>query len=79
MASDKDKPGNISEQDADELAALIDELMASGTQHVNLDVGETAKVQTINSTECGKKGACSVPNFDSEDPDEELYDEEDKI
>ena len=69
----------VTDNDADELAALIDGLMASGTQHINLDAGDTMKVTTVNSTECSKPGACAVPNFDSEDPDEELYNEEDKI
>jgi hypothetical protein len=67
MSSDKPAPAAVTEQDADELAALIDELMSSGTQHVNLDVGETSRVRTLNSTDCGKTGACAVPNLDSID------------
>ena len=59
--------------DADELAAMLDELMAQGTQHVNLTVGAQTRIQTVNSTECGPKGACAVPNFElnDEDPDAE--------
>lgn len=59
--------------DADELAAMLDELMAQGTQHINLTVGAQTRIQTVNSTECGPKGACAVPNFElnDEDPDAE--------
>ncbi|MBR5364060.1 MAG: hypothetical protein IK134_12140 [Oscillospiraceae bacterium] len=59
--------------DADELAAMLDELMAQGTQHVNLTVGAQTRIQTVNSTECSPKGACAVPNFElnDEDPDAE--------
>ena len=59
--------------DADELAAMLDEVMAQGTQHVNLTVGAQTRIQTVNSTECGPKGACAVPNFElnDEDPDAE--------
>ena len=57
--------------DPDELAALIDLLMAQGSQHINLEVGEETKVQTVNSTECsGKPGACAVPNLPAEDEDD---------
>ncbi len=57
-------------QQADELAALLDALVASGSQHINLDIGDETKVRTINSTDCsGKLGACAIPNFDEEDPD----------
>lgn len=61
------------EPDIEELIAMIDGLMASGTQHINLEVGVETRVQTINSTECGKAGACSVPNFD---PDDETDDDD---
>lgn len=59
--------------DADELAAMLDELMAQGTQHVNLTVGAQTRIQTVNSTECGPKGACAFPNFElnDEEPDAE--------
>ena len=57
-------------QQADELVALLDALAVSGSQHINLDIGEQTKVQTVNSTECNPKlGACAVQNFDDEDPD----------
>ena len=52
----------------DELAALIDSLIENGTQHINLEIGEETRVQTVNSTDCsGKPGACAVPNFDEID------------
>ncbi len=57
-------------QQADDLVALLDALAASGSQHINLDIGDETKVQTVNSTECNPKlGACAVQNFDDEDPD----------
>ena len=54
------KPNNPA-PDADELAALLDSLMASGTQHINLEIGEQTRVQTVSSTECSKPGACAQP------------------
>ena len=71
MSSDDLRIDPVTDQDADELADLIDKLMSSGTQHLNLDVGETARVQTINSTDCGKKGACAVPNLSAVDRGED--------
>ena len=64
---------NEPQPDADALAAMLDELMAQGTQHINLTVGEQTRIRTVNSTECGPKGACAVPNFElnDEDPDAE--------
>ncbi len=79
MNEKKDPAIPVQDMDADELVTLIDELMASGTQHVNLDAGDITRVTTVNSTECGKNGPCAVPNFDSEDADEELFDDEDEI
>ena len=69
---------NDPQPDADELAAMLDELMAQGTQHVNLTVGAQTRIQTVNSTECGPKGACAVPNFElnDEDPDAETLSDE---
>ncbi|MBQ9907280.1 MAG: hypothetical protein IJM46_10970 [Oscillospiraceae bacterium] len=69
---------NDPQPDADELAAMLDELMAQGTQHVNLTVGAQTRIQTVNSTECGPKGACAVPNFElnDEDPDAETPSDE---
>ncbi len=56
---------------ADELAALLDALVAGGSGHINLEIGEQTKVQTINSTDCsGKAGACAVPTFFDEDEEE---------
>ena len=58
--------------DADDLAALIDELFANGSQHINLEIGKQTRVQTVSSTECNpKKGACAVPNFEQNDLEEE--------
>ena len=53
--------------DPDELADLIDSLIASGSQHINLEIGDETRVQTVNSTECSKPGACAVPNFEFDD------------
>ena len=55
-----------------ELADLIDQLMAQGSGHVNIDSQENEKglrVATIKSTDCsGKKGACCQPTeLDPED------------
>ena len=61
--------------DPDELAALLDSLVAGGTQHINLKIGEQTRVQTVNSTECSSPGACAVPNMPYED-DAELSAEE---
>ena len=55
--------------DPDELAALIDSLMASGSQHVNLEIGTETRVQTVSSTECSKPGACAVPTPEATDED----------
>ena len=58
-------------QQAEEIAALLDALTASGTQHINLNIGEQTTIQTVNSTECNpQKGACAVPNFNQEDEEE---------
>ncbi|MBR5088779.1 MAG: hypothetical protein IK093_05075 [Ruminiclostridium sp.] len=76
MRTDDTKPADITESDADELAALIDRLMSSGTQHIDLNVGEMTRVRTLNSTECGRTGPCAVPNFDFAEEDEKA-DEQD--
>ena len=69
MKTTNPNPSDL-EQQADELVELLDALAVSGSQHINLDIGETTKVQTVNSTECNPKlGACAVINFDEEDPD----------
>ena len=53
--------------DPDELAALIDSLVESGTQHINLEIGAQTRVQTVNSTECSRPGSCAIPNMPYED------------
>ena len=58
------------DMDPDALVALLDALCKSGSEHINLSIGEETKVQTVNSTECCKPGACSIPTL-GEDPDEE--------
>jgi len=61
-------PENMTE---DELVALLDHLCETGSQHINLSVGEETKVQTVNSTECNPQlGACAIPTM-GEDPDED--------
>lgn len=65
-----DKLGST--DDPAELADLIDQLMAQGSGHVNIDSQENEKglrVATIKSTDCsGKKGACCQPTeLDHED------------
>lgn len=65
-----DKLGST--DDPAELADLIDQLMAQGSGHVNIDSQENEKdlrVATIKSTDCsGKKGACCQPTeLDPED------------
>ena len=60
--------------DPAELADLIDQLMAGGSGHVNIESnenGEGLRVATVKSTDCsGKKGACCQPT--ELDEDEEL-------
>ncbi|MDE5771107.1 MAG: hypothetical protein K2I06_05685 [Ruminococcus sp.] len=58
----------------EELADLIDQLMAQGSGHVNIATdkdGGGMKIDTVNSTDCGAKGACMQPTETSVDPDEE--------
>ncbi len=48
----------------EELADLIDKLMAQGSGHVNIAFdadGEGLKVNTANRTDCGAKDACMQP------------------
>ena len=67
-----DKLGST--DDPAELADLIDQLMAGGSGHVNIESnenGEGLRVATVKSTDCsGKKGACCQPT--ELDEDEEL-------
>jgi pyruvate-formate lyase len=59
-------------QQAEELVALLDALAESGSQHIHLNVGEETKIQTVNSTECNPQlGACAIPNFNGEAPDDD--------
>jgi hypothetical protein len=62
-----------STDDPAELADLIDQLMAQGSGHVNIESnanGDGLRVATVKSTDCsGKKGACCQP---TELDDEEL-------
>ena len=59
-------------QQAEELAALLDDLFSSGSQHINLEIGEETRVQTVNSTECsGKPGACMIPNTELDEEEED--------
>lgn len=49
----------------EELADLIDSLMEGGTGHINVlsqQDGGGLTVETVNSTDCGIKGACAQPN-----------------
>jgi pyruvate-formate lyase len=55
-------------QQAEELAALLDALTESGSQHINLNIGEQTKIQTVSSTECNPQlGPCAVPNFQEDE------------
>lgn len=68
-------PEEISDQQADEIAALLDALAASGSQHIRLDIGEETRIRTINSTDCsGTPGACAIPTPEAIDRDEEDFD-----
>ena len=61
------------EQQAKELAEMLDALVASGSQHIHLHAGEETdaiRVQTVNSTDCsGILGACAIPNAADDDDD----------
>lgn len=68
QTTDPKRPEHLSEE---ELVALLDHLCETGSQHINLDIGEKTKVQTVNSSECNPKlGPCAVPNL-GEEPDED--------
>ena len=66
---------NEPQPDADELVAMLDALIENGTQHINLTVGDKTRVQTVNSTECSRPGACAIPNMPYEDDAEESAEE----
>lgn len=66
---EKDEKGNGEPM---ELASVIDKLMADGSGHLNVDLSnleDGIKFTTINSTDCGKLGACAQPTefFDGDD------------
>ncbi|MGN0616878.1 hypothetical protein [Ruminococcus flavefaciens] len=62
-----------SKSSPEELADLIDQLMAQGSGHVNIvGNGSELKVDTVKSTDiCGTKGACCQPT-ELEPEDDEL-------
>ena len=66
-------PEHIAADDPDELANLIDRLMAQGNGHINITADENnngLSVSTVKSTDCtSKKGACCQPN-ETDDDDE---------
>lgn len=74
MAMDRTKD---EDERVDELVAMIDELMANGDGHVNVNAGEAAakegtlNVQTVRSSDCTMLGACCQPNEKSPEDEEE--------
>ncbi|MBQ9807271.1 MAG: hypothetical protein IJM55_00195 [Ruminococcus sp.] len=51
-------------QSPEELVELLDKLMSEGSGHVNIfsdEEGGSVNVETVNSTDCGIKGACCQP------------------
>ncbi len=65
--SDERENTFLTDSDADEVADLIDALMSSGSQHVSFEIGDDTKVRTVNSTDCGKAGPCSLPSTEYTD------------
>lgn len=67
-------PDKFSTEKPDELADLIDRLMAQGNGHINITADENNEglmVSTVKSTDfAGKKGACCQPNEADDDDDE---------
>ncbi|MBQ6180704.1 MAG: hypothetical protein IJK31_03325 [Ruminococcus sp.] len=64
---------NNNKQSPEELVELLDKLMAGGSGHVNIfstDNGEGLNVETVNSTDCGIKGACCQPTENATDEEE---------
>lgn len=60
------------ELNPDDLADLIDGLFASGTRHINLEIGDETKVQTVSSTDCNPKaGPCALPSSEYTDFEQE--------
>ena len=69
----KEPETNKNAQSPEELVELLDKLMAGGNGHVNITSDENGgglNVETVNSTDCGIKGACCQPT-------EKAVDEED--
>lgn len=64
-----------SNNDPQELADLIDSLMAGGSGHVNIiadNCSGNVTVDIVNSTDlCGNKGACCQPTEDAIDSEED--------
>lgn len=62
-------------ENPEELAVLIDRLMAQGSGHVNITSdadSDRVRIDVVNSTDfCGNKGACCQPTEDVIDEDEE--------
>ncbi|MDE5564323.1 MAG: hypothetical protein K2I93_04150 [Oscillospiraceae bacterium] len=67
----KSDPDILPDMDADDLVALLDSLFSSGSQHIQLNIGDETKVQTMNSTDCCT-GACAIPTLGDE-PDEDEF------
>jgi len=68
-------PETNNKQSPEELVELLDKLMAGGSGHVNIfssENGESLNVETVNSTDCGIKGACCQPNEKTAEDDDEL-------
>jgi hypothetical protein len=62
--------------DPEDLVSVIDKLIADGTGRITVDLSnmdEGITFTTVNSTDCGKLGACAQPNEPSpEEEDDEL-------
>ena len=60
----------------EDLVSVIDKLIADGTGRITVDLSnmdEGITFTTVNSTDCGKLGACAQPNEPSaEEEDDEL-------
>ena len=60
----------VPDDQAEELAALLDSLMEGGTQHIDLTVGAETQIRTVNSTAFCQNGACAVPTLGDDDEQE---------
>ncbi len=64
----------IDTKNPEELAKLIDSLMAGGSGHVNIiadNSSDNVTVDVVNSSDfCGNKGACCQPTENAVDDDE---------